>query len=437
MAKRDHRHLQQSHQASERQGTQDDRQQVKVEEGTRALPGEPQHAGDEYHHGPGFDQQPGPGAPREEAACPKQDDGDREGGQQNDDRPQWGRRRPGPNEHQGREGQAQYFNGTGTAHALPKSNRRGYRTALTDGRCLQFLNRAPHLGVSLQQRRVGGHRLSKRLRIARELAVGCDAPVIDGYSRWRVIERRGQLDGAVAGEGDDGLYRALAEYRSAHELRAVVIFEGTGDDLRRRRRSTIYQHHDRRAVECVARRRIHFKFGLRRASFRGHDDPGVEKGIGDRDGRLEHTPRIVAQVEHQPLERRRVAFAQIFECGDEVIPGGFAELGNPHVPHAGFEHFGPYAAQFDARTLEGELQRFSIAFTQNAYLDHCSFLAAHAADRVREGGRVHRNPVDRRDDIAGANPGRGRGRALERRHHHDLFVFHRHFDAHARVLART
>src|SRR6266446_4506578 len=84
-----------------------------------------------------------------------------------------------------------------------------------------------------------------------------------------------------------------------------------------------------------------------------------------------------------------------------------------------------------ALTLQGELQRFCAAFTQNTYLDRGSFLAAHAPDRVRQGGRIHGNSVDRRDDVPGVDPGRGRRRPFERRHHHDLFVLHRHLDADA------
>src|ERR1700722_5637071 len=82
---------------------------------------------------------------------------------------------------------------------LPWTNRRGYRTQ-ADGRHLEFLNRAPHLGVTLQQRCIGRHRLRLRRRVTLELDVGRDAPVIDGYSRGRVIERRGELDGAVPGQ---------------------------------------------------------------------------------------------------------------------------------------------------------------------------------------------------------------------------------------------
>src|SRR6266404_829687 len=227
---------------------------------------------------------------------------------------------------------------------LPESSRRRDRAAGAHGRYLQFLNRPPYFRVTLQQRRVGGHGFSGRLWIARELDVGDDPSVIDGYSGRCVIKRRGQLDGAVSRQGNDGLYRALAESRASHELRAMVVFERTGDDLRRRRRSAVDEYHDRRAVERVAGRRIHFKCGLRRAPLGGHDDARVEKGIGDRYRRLEHAARIVAQIEHQTLERRPIALAQVFERGVQIIAGGFAELGNPHIPHAGLEELGPHAA---------------------------------------------------------------------------------------------
>src|ERR1700681_672080 len=50
--------------------------------------------------------------------------------------------------------------------------------------------------------------------------------------------------------------------------------------------------------------------------------PGVEKSIGHRHRRLEHAARIVAQVEHQPLERRAIALAQVLERGGQIIAGG-------------------------------------------------------------------------------------------------------------------
>src|SRR5712671_7058406 len=201
---------------------------------------------------------------------------------------------------------------------LPESSRCRDRSAAADGRYLQFLNRPLHFRITLQQRRVGGNGISKRLGIARELDVGDDASVIDGYPGRRVIERRCQLDGAVPGQGNDGLHRALAESRASHELRTMVVFEGAGDDLRRRCRSTVDQYHDRRAIERVAGRRIHFELGLRRAPFLRHDDALVEESVGYRDRGLEHAARIVAQVEHQSLERRAIALAQVFECGVKI-----------------------------------------------------------------------------------------------------------------------
>src|SRR5258708_817384 len=138
---------------------------------------------------------------------------------------------------------------------------------------------------------VGRNGISKRLGIARELDVGDDASVIDGYPGRRVIERRCQLDGAVPGQGNDGLHRALAESRASHELRTMVVFEGAGDDLRRRCRSTVDKYNDRRAIERVAGRRLHFELGFRRAPFSRHDDALADKLIGYRALALEHPPR--------------------------------------------------------------------------------------------------------------------------------------------------
>jgi len=72
--------------------------------------------------------------------------------------------------------------------------------------------------------------------------------------------------------------------------------------------------------------------------------PLSRKVSGYRGPRLEHAARIVAQVEHQSLERRAIALAQVFECASRSSPVVSLNWENSHIPHAGFEQLGSHAA---------------------------------------------------------------------------------------------
>ena len=83
------------------------------------------------------------------------------------------------------------------------------------------------------------------------------------------------------------------------------------------------------------------------------------------------------------------------------------------------------------------MHRLGDALAQDPDLDGVPSLPRMRPMVSGERGGVDGHAVDRRDDIAGANPGRGGRRTVEGRDHHDLPVLHRHLDADARVLART
>ena len=187
--------------------------------------------------------------------------------------------------------------------AQPRAS--GKRAATVHGRRLELLDGALHLGIALGEGRirapgagVGG------VVIALELDVGRDAAMVDGGAGGRVVERGGELEGAILAERQHRLHRALAEGGAAHERRAVIILEGAGDDLGGRGGAAVHQHHDRRALQRIARRRAHFEFRFGRAALGAHDQARIEKRIRHRHGRFEHAARIVAQVEHQSLQRR-------------------------------------------------------------------------------------------------------------------------------------
>src|SRR5215207_8998550 len=82
--------------------------------------------------------------------------------------------------------------------------------------------------------------------------VGVDALGLDRASGRREVARRGEPHRPVAAERDDGLHRALAERPRAEHRRALVVLQGTRDDLRGRGRAAVDQHDELLALGEVA-----------------------------------------------------------------------------------------------------------------------------------------------------------------------------------------
>ena len=135
----------------------------------------------------------------------------------------------------------------------------------------------------------------------------------------------------------------------------MIILEGAGDDLGRRGRAAIDQHHDGRAVQRVARGRVHLEFGFRRASLGGHDDAAIKERVGRPTTAASSTPPgLLRRSSTSPLSAAAIALAQILERRIQIVAGGFAELRNPHIAQAGLEQLRLHAVQFDPRALQGE-----------------------------------------------------------------------------------
>ena len=78
-----------------------------------------------------------------------------------------------------------------------------------------------------------------------------------------------------------------------------MVLQGAGDDLGGGRGAAVHEHHERGAVDQVARRRVHPEARIRGAAVGGDDDARVQEVVRDRDAGLEHAARIVSQVEHK------------------------------------------------------------------------------------------------------------------------------------------
>src|SRR5690554_2565512 len=88
---------------------------------------------------------------------------------------------------------------------------------------------------------------------AAHLDVRHDALGLDGAAVGGVVERGGQLQGAILVERQDGLYRALAEAVGTHDHGAPAVLQGAGDDLRGRGAAAVDQYHQRHALAGVGR----------------------------------------------------------------------------------------------------------------------------------------------------------------------------------------
>ena len=99
----------------------------------------------------------------------------------------------------------------------------------------------------------------------------------------------------------------LPNVRSPDQRRAAVVAQRAGDDLGARCGPAIDEHDDRRAVECIARGRIHLEPRIGRAAFGADDHARVDELVRHVGRGLQHAARIAAQVEHETAQTERPA----------------------------------------------------------------------------------------------------------------------------------
>ena len=149
--------------------------------------------------------------------------------------------------------------------------------------------------------------------VLEHLVIGLDALGLDRPSGGRVVARRRQAERAVLAERHDRLNRALAERPGADQRGALVILQRARDDLRRRGRTAVDQHHERLAAgEVAARPRVDSLGFVRRPAAGRHDLALVDEGIDDVDRLVEQAARVVAQIKDVALELVRRDFRMEF-----------------------------------------------------------------------------------------------------------------------------
>ena len=146
---------------------------------------------------------------------------------------------------------------------------------------------------------------------------------------------------------------------------------------------------------------------------------------------VEQAARIVAQIQHQALERFLVLLVEAVQRLGQILAGMLLELGDADIAIARFDQFGFYALDFDHGAREGDDQRFGFALADHGQGDLGAGLAAHAFDRIIQRQSLDRGFIQLDDQVAAFYAGQECGRILDRGHHLDEAVFHADFDAQA------
>ena len=114
--------------------------------------------------------------------------------------------------------------------------------------------------------------------------------------------RGGQRQAGVFGQRIYGLHQALAERGLAQDQAAVVILQRAGDDLGRRSREVVDQHHDGIIAPAVAVARLIDFFRRRTAAVRNDHLALLQEFVGHGDALVQQAAGISAQIEHQTFD---------------------------------------------------------------------------------------------------------------------------------------
>ncbi len=129
-----------------------------------------------------------------------------------------------------------------------------------------------------------------------------DAFGLDRTTRGREVKLRRQLQRAIFPQREDRLHRALAEGACADDRGALLVLQGTGDNLRSGGRPAIDQHDNLLALDEIAGARLEALGILGLAGARRNNLALFEEGIRDRDCLIEQAAGIVPEIEDIALD---------------------------------------------------------------------------------------------------------------------------------------
>ncbi len=185
--------------------------------------------------------------------------------------------------------------------------------------------------------------------------VGLDAHGLDRAAVGRVVERRGQLQPFTVAQRHHLLHRALAEALGTHDHAAALVLQRAGDDFRRGGAAAVDQHHERHVGSDRLAAGGEAHLGVGQAPFGVDHQAALQEGVGHGDGGLQHAARVVAQIEHQALQRAVALHAANGVV--DLLAAAALELADPQVAVARFQHFAAYAFGTNDLAGQGDVER--------------------------------------------------------------------------------
>ena len=212
-----------------------------------------------------------------------------------------------------------------------------------------------------------------------------------------------------------------------------MVLQGPGDDLGRRRRAPVDQHHNGHAFGHVAGTGVEALRVLGPAGARGNDLALVQKHIRDGHGLIQQAARVVAQIEHDALQ---FVADFLLELGHHLLHALlrlFVEGGHAQVADLPFQARA-HGTDLDNGAGDGDVERRAPG-TADGQTDVGTDAAAHLVDRFGEGQPEHRLAVQMADQVAGLDTGAERRGVVDGRNHLDQSGLHGDLDSQAPELA--
>ena len=232
----------------------------------------------------------------------------------------------------------------------------------------------------------------------------------------------------MAGQRHDGLHRPLAEAARPQKHGTPVILERTGHDLRGRSGAAVDQDHNRQAFGQITGAGVVALGILFDPAARRHDLAALQEGIGDGDGLVQQSARVVAQVEDETDQLVAQLLLDLGHRGFNARCRLLGEAGDPDIADAAVLDAVAHRLDPDDVTRDRDLEGFLVA-TLDGQLDVRADRTAHALDRLVEGQAEDRLRIQLDDQVTGLDAGAERRGVVDRRDHHDDAVLHRHLDA--------
>ena len=262
-----------------------------------------------------------------------------------------------------------------------------------------------------------------------QLDVRRDAFRLDAAPIRRVVTRGGELDGAIIGQGQDGLHRALAEGLAANDDGAVVVLQRARDDFRGRGRAAVDQHHDGHAGHQITLLGIEIAFLAFFAAADGNHLAAVEEGIRDFHRRVQYAARVVAEVDDNAAQSITQVRADRGDFFAEVVAGVVGKGTDADVANILIQNAGAHAGHLDDVAGDADDDRLRLAFARDGQFDVGTRLAAHLAHGFGQGHALDRGVVDFDDQVACLDAGTLCRGVVDRRDHAHQAILHLHFDA--------